>query len=149
MPIFYFHTWRTQEYDHIDRVLKYLVTCTHISVNVSVWWLLLLFRCYVLVVAIRWVSPNSEPIVGAAFPRPSSREDSWTVHEFCSAAGSGEDKRVCVTKSWKEQSGIGEDWWPLVQFCSWVVSQYFLSFSCIWVGFQTLYPRPRIDTWWF
>lgn len=26
MPGFYFHTWRTQEYDHMDHILRYLAT---------------------------------------------------------------------------------------------------------------------------
>lgn len=26
MPVFYFHTWRTQEYDRIDDILRYLAT---------------------------------------------------------------------------------------------------------------------------
>lgn len=101
-------------------------TGAHISVNVSGWWLLPFFRCYVLVVAGRWVSPNSEPMLRAAFPRPSSRKGSWTVHGFCSAVGSGEDKRLCVTEGWKEQvrnKGKIDD--LPVEFCAWVVSQYF------------------------
>lgn len=153
MLVFYFHTWRTQEYDHMDDILRYLATLlVCISVNVSGWWLLLFFRCYVLVVAGRWVSPNSKPIVGAAFPRPSSREGSWIVHGFCSAVSSGDDKRLCVTEGWKEQvrnKGKIDD--LPVEFCAWVVSQYFfvslLHLSGISDPISNI--RPLTDTWWF
>lgn len=116
-------------------------TGKHISVYFSGWWLLLCFRCHVSVVAGKHVAPNSEPIVGAAFPRPSSREGSWTVHGFCSAVGSGEDKRLCVTEGWKEQvrnKGKIDD--LPVEFCAWVVSQYFFCQSLASeTPFQTLF----------
>lgn len=142
MPVFLFPYL---EYTEIWSHRSYLeipshFTCTCISMNVSGWWLLLFLRCYVLVVAGRQVSPNSEPIIGAAFPRPSSREGSWTVQGFCSAAGNGGNKRLCAIEGLKEQvrnKGKIDDF--LVQICAWVVSQHFLSVSCIWVRFQTLF----------
>lgn len=124
----YFHTWRAQEYDQHTRLgIPCHFADRSISVSFSGWCFLALLRWYVLMMAAGQVSPNSEPIIAAAFPRPSSGEGCWTVCRLCSAAGGGEDKRLCVTKGWKKRVRSKEkiDCFP-VTVCAWVISQYFL-----------------------
>lgn len=127
MSGFYFHTWRTQEYNqhpHLGILCHF--TGRRVSVNFSGWWVLDYFRLYVSMMATGQVSLNSELIVGAAFPRPSPRKGCWTVHGLCSAASGGEDKRLSVTEAWKKWVRNKEkiDYFS-VTFCAWVVSQYF------------------------
>lgn len=109
-------------------------------------------RWYVLMMATRHVSPNGEPTVAVAFPRPSSGYGCWTVRGLCSAAGGGEDKRLCVTEGWKKRVGNKEkiDYLP-VTVCAWVVSQYFpvslLHLRGVSDHISNL--RPITDTQWF
>lgn len=153
MSGFYFHTWRTQEHDqHTHLGIPCHFTGRRILVNFSGWCFLAFFRWYVLTMATRRVSPNGEPIVGAAFPRPSSGEGCWTVPRLCSAAGGGVDKRLCVTAAWKKRVRNKEkiDYLP-VMFCAWVVSQYFpVSLLHLRGGSDRMSNlRPITDTQWF
>lgn len=123
-------------------------TGRHIPVNFSGCCFLALLRWYVLMMATRQVSLNGELTVAAALPRPSSGEGYWTVHGLCSAAGGGEDKRLCVTEGWKKRIRNKEkiDYLP-VRLCAWVVSQCFPLQSLASEGISNL--RPVTCMQWF